>query len=132
MARILIVDDDRDLLLVLQDALEAGGHEIFVAESVGAAQQSLTAIAFDLLITDIMLPDGDGIGLIKWLGQERLALPVIAMSGGTSSFPASATLGLSSAYGAARTLFKPFQIREVLAVVEEVLGKGGLAQRPVG
>jgi len=121
MACILVVDDDVELLQVMRDTLEGGGHRVLLADRLKAARETLSKAGVDLLITDILLPDGDGIALIKQLSRERPGLPVIAISGGTPEFPASMTLGLSQAFGAARTLFKPFRPAQVLVAVEAAL-----------
>ncbi len=122
MAKILIVDDDASLLRVLRRILEDAGHEV-TEESNGAwALRRFTGRPSDLVITDIYMPDMDG---IQFLMRVREAFPearIIVMSGG-SYLPGESVLEAGSALGADGILAKPFDADEVDRLVTSVLDK---------
>ena len=120
MAKILIVDDDPSLLRVLRRILEDAGHEV-TEESNGAwALRRFTGRPSDLVITDIYMPDMDG---IQFLMRVREAFPearIIVMSGG-SYLPGESVLKAGRALGADGILAKPFNADEVDRLVTSVL-----------
>ncbi len=122
MAKILIVDDDPSLLRVLRRILEDAGHEV-TEESNGAwALRRFTGRPSDLVITDIYMPDMDG---IQFLMRVREAFPearIIVMSGG-SYLPGESVLEAGRALGADGILAKPFDADEVDRLVTSVLDK---------
>lgn len=121
MARILIVEDTPDFRLMMRDILQTAGHEIEEAENGKAAIRKMEGGSFDLLVTDVLMPESDGIELIHTLAQQGRSLPILAVSGGGRNLPAAVSLALTEAAGAHRTLFKPFRAAELLAVVDELL-----------
>ena len=62
--RILLVDDDKDTLRVLSRVLRASGHDVTTAEDVASAMEAARAKPFDLLVSDLGLPDGSGLDLM--------------------------------------------------------------------
>jgi signal transduction histidine kinase/ActR/RegA family two-component response regulator len=82
--RILLVEDHVDTLHVMADFLEVSGHEVTKAPDVGSALRLAETRSFDLLVSDLGLPDGSGLDLMRQV-RERYGLPGIAVSGyGTS------------------------------------------------
>jgi CheY-like chemotaxis protein len=79
--RILLVDDHRDTLKVMQRLLEACGHHVEVAMSVADAARAARETVFDLLISDIGLPDGTGLDVIQAVRVTNPGLPGIALTG---------------------------------------------------
>ena len=121
MARILIVEDTPDFRQMMVDVLEAAGHEVDEAENGNAAIVRMGKGGFDLIVTDVLMPESDGIELIRALGRKGWKIPVLAVSGGGRNLPAAVSLALTEAAGAHRTLFKPFRAAELVSVVEELL-----------
>lgn len=80
-ARILVADDEEPVRVMAQKALQEAGFAVDVAPDGSAAYDALKATAYDLLITDIMMPGLDGIELALLATQDRPNLPVILMSG---------------------------------------------------
>jgi PAS domain S-box-containing protein len=78
--RILLVEDDRDTGQVIARLLRRRGADVTIAESVAAARAAAASAAFDLLLSDIGLPDGTGIELLEWL-RARQPIPAIALTG---------------------------------------------------
>jgi DNA-binding response OmpR family regulator len=123
MARILIVDDNEDNRLTMAALLRLSGHEIDVAADGEQALQSQRKQPFDLLITDIFMPDKDGVETIREFHQQYPATRIIAMSGG-GSYTVD-YLSLSLEIGADKVLKKPFDAHALEAAVNELLKRAG-------
>lgn len=121
MARVLVVEDTPDFRQVMRDILQTAGHEVTEAENGKEAVRKMDAATFDLLVTDVLMPESDGIELIRTLARRGISLPILAVSGGGRNLPAAVSLALTEAAGAHRTLFKPFRAAELLAVVDDLL-----------
>lgn len=121
MAKILVVDDEQGLLANIARYLEVLGHEVATAGNGQLALRALADRAPDLLVTDLNMPDMDGVELLEALGRLGSRVPVIAMSGGARS-PGVHPLQAAPALGAVVTLEKPFTLEELRAAVERVLG----------
>jgi DNA-binding response OmpR family regulator len=120
MARLLLVDDDamvRDMLAV---TLTAAGHTVVQAENGREGAKLFRAAPTDLVITDLVMPDREGLETISELRAEWPTLPIIAMSGGMRS---PVYLRLATKLGAQRTLAKPFTADALLGAIDELLGR---------
>lgn len=122
MAAILVVDDEEPIRFALRQILEAAGHSVEEAENGKKALAAAARRNFDLVITDILMPDKDGIEAIMELKRERPRLPVIAISGG-GQVGARTYLEMADAFQADRTMPKPIRARDVLAAVEKLLAR---------
>ena len=123
-ARVLVIDDNTDLRELIGTALVQAGYEVTLAGDGSKGVQAQRSHAADLAITDIFMPDKDGIETILQFKKEFPATPIIAMSGGTKyATRGSGVDYLSTArkFGADRLLHKPFDINELLEAVREVL-----------
>ena len=78
--RILIVDDDITFALMLRTWLSKRGFGVGTASSVAAARTALEAGGFSLVLSDMRLPDEDGIALLQWMAGAGVAAPVIVMT----------------------------------------------------
>ena len=116
--RILLVEDSEDSLLVLARLLRLRGHEVVAADSVGsAAEVSATAAgAFDLLISDLGLPDGTGLDVIR-LVREHSDCPAIALSG----FGMESDIRRTREAGFAAHLVKPVELSQLEATIRQVV-----------
>lgn len=123
MARILIVEDTPDFRQMMADILHGAGHDVAEAENGKVAIDQMATATFDLVVTDVLMPESDGIELIRALARNGWTLPVLAVSGGGHSLPAAVSLALTEAAGAHRTLYKPFRAVELLTAVNELLAK---------
>ena len=121
MARILIVDDNEDNRLTMAALLKLSGHDIEVAADGDQAMQSQKRQPFDLLITDIFMPDKDGVETIREFHQQYPSTRIIAMSGG-GSYTVD-YLSLSLEIGADKVLKKPFDALSLEQAVNELLGR---------
>jgi DNA-binding response OmpR family regulator len=121
MPRILIVEDDDELAGFLSEKLQERGYEIVTAPDGVQALKTLETQSFDLVLTDIVLPEKEGVQTIREIKQINPNLPIVAMSGGGIG-SSNLYLDLARFAGASRTIPKPFTIGELLAVIEDVLG----------
>ena len=118
---ILVVDDDPEIRSTLKKILELSGHTVYTAASGIEAHQRLDEHPVDLMITDIVMPDQDGLEGMRQAREKRPSLPVIAMSGG-GRLRTDNYLRLAKAFGATDVLEKPFDTASLLAKVERILG----------
>ena len=121
--RVLVVDDDADSRLLLQSALESDGASVALAGSAASAFELLSAQRMDVLISDIGMPDEDGISLIKRLRAipKTQALPAIALSAYARVEDVNAAL----AAGYQRHVAKPADIAQLSQVVAELIERVG-------
>ncbi len=120
VARILVVDDEEAIRLVLREALEYAGHEVVEAEDGVAGIEQYHCRRADLVILDILMPRKDGLETIQELRQADPAVKIIAISGGVRGGNVD-SLAAARALGAQRTLAKPFRLHEMLEIVAAVL-----------
>ena len=119
MPQLLLIEDDARLAGMVQDYLGQAGFAVDHAPSVARARTALASARHDLVLMDVMLPDGDGLALTSELRQNpRLrGLPILMLT--ARGGPADRILGLE--IGADDYLPKPFEPRELLARVRALL-----------
>ncbi|MGE3404189.1 MAG: response regulator [Vicinamibacterales bacterium] len=120
MARILLVDDDDQFRGMMETMLHRMGHDVVSARSVGEALRECGQHDLDLLITDLIMPDRDGLELIRDLRREGATLPILAMTGGGRTKPAM-YLKMAASLGAQRVLAKPFTFAELTDAIAGAL-----------
>ena len=120
MARILIIDDDQMVLNMLRQVLEGAKHTVVEAANGEVAMRLWREQPADLIVTDILMPEKDGLEVIRELRRECPTVKVIALSGGSRKVHFDA-LDVARRFGAGATLEKPFELKELLAAVESVL-----------
>ena len=120
MARILIIDDESQIRSMLRLMLERGGYEVIEAADGMEGIRQYRDNPADLIITDLIMPNKDGIGMIIELKKEFPKVKIIAMSGGGVNRPEGYLDGAKK-LGATRTLTKPIDRDEMLNAVKETL-----------
>lgn len=120
MARILIIEDDDEVRDLLESLLAREGHEVETAANGKRGVAAFLARPFDLVITDIIMPEKDGIEAIMDLRRGRPGLKLIAISGGGRVEPDN-YLHSAQLLGADRTLRKPFSNEAIVAAVADLL-----------
>ena len=120
MARILIIDDEPQIRSMLTLMLEREGYEVVEASDGVAGIKIYRQSPVDLIITDLIMPNKDGIGMIIDLKKEFPDVKIIAMSGGGLNKPDGYLKG-GKKLGAACTLTKPIDREEMLRAVRETL-----------
>jgi len=120
MARILVVDDDALVRDSVRLALQSAGHEVIAAENGRRALALLDGPALDLIVSDILMPELDGLGLVRAVRARLPDLPILCISGGgrhaTMDF-----LPVARELGASQILAKPFTPKQLLASVDALL-----------
>jgi len=114
--RILVVEDEPKIAAFLQRGLREEGHRVEVVGTLAAARAAVDAATFDLLLVDRLLPDGDGLSLVRELRQRRRAVPSICLT--ARDRVADRVEGLHG--GADDYVVKPFSFDELLARITAV------------
>jgi DNA-binding response OmpR family regulator len=121
MAKILIIDDDTQLLGLMTAFLEKE-HEIATAVNGKLGMRLLESQQFDLIITDVMMPERDGLEVLTWLNHQTTHPKVIAISGGSISLGQDILLLMCKNLNADKVLPKPVDFKTLTTAVREVLG----------
>lgn len=121
MPRFLVADDNLAIRTLLTEILEGNGHEVETAPNGLAAAKCLQNRIFDVLITDIFMPEKDGIELIMEVRTQYPKMRVIAISGGGPGVGVD-LLKPALRLGAAKILRKPVSRADLLQSIDEVLG----------
>jgi signal transduction histidine kinase len=121
--RILLVDDHSDTCTALERLLIRRGHLVAAAHNVRSAMEAVVRNRFDLLISDVALPDGTGLDLMKQVRAIR-PLPGIAISG----FGANGDIEKSLQAGFADHLIKPIKLETLEAAINQTIGNGAVTR----
>ncbi len=120
MQRILVVEDDDSVRKLLIRLLTVEGYRAEEADSAAAALEIIRSDPPDLVITDLLMPDTDGLELIMRIRRSGASLKIIAISAG-GRIGQNTYLKLAEQLGADRTITKPFQPATLLQEVRELL-----------
>ena len=123
MKSILIVEDDITYGMILKTWLGKKGFQVSSASSIARAQKHIEAETVDLILSDLRLPDRDGIDLLKWLGEHSLHIPLIIMTGYADIQSAVQAMKL----GACDYIAKPVNPDELLKKMDEALKSSSVA-----
>jgi two-component system, chemotaxis family, chemotaxis protein CheY len=116
MARALIVDDDEQARRFTGSILESAGHDLFFAKNGEEAMKAFLRKGIEIVVTDLHMPNGDGLELIEALSGINPDVPIIAVSGTGEEM-----LGTAKMIGAVATLPKPVSPTGLLAAVEQAM-----------
>ena len=119
-ARILVIDDEPMTRSMLKQILERESYEVHDAANGNEALEQCRKHSFDLVLTDILMPDKEGLETITELRRDYASIKIIAMSGG-GRIGNMDLLRVAQMIGAKRTLMKPFTRQEIVTTVKEVL-----------
>ena len=114
---VLVADDEEGIRCLFQEALRDAGYEVALAASGREVLEMLKARPIDVVVTDLVMPDQDGIDIIRAIRRANPEVKTIAMSG------ASGFLTTARLLGASATLAKPVTPKELLDKVREVCGE---------
>ena len=115
--RVLVVDDDAAIRTVVREALRREGHVVETAGSAAEMRRAIGPFAPDVLVTDVVLPDGDGLDLMPEIAERRPGLPVIVFSARNTL----ATAVKATERGAFDYLPKPFDLEELTRAVASAI-----------
>ena len=117
--KILIVDDNNKFLDMLSEFLTANGIVVEVSDNGGEALKKFAGFNPDIVVTDIVMPDIDGIELLLQLRKINPDVKVIVMSGGNKGH-ADAYLHMADKLGANAVLSKPFELAELMQEIKKL------------
>jgi len=124
---ILIIEDDTTFGTMLQRWCLRNGFEAELCSNISAAQTELTDKKFHLVLTDLRLPDGDGIMLLQWIREQRMNMPVIVMTSYGEIQSAVAAMKL----GAEDFMEKPLNPAMLKNKIEQALSKKAVVAKPI-
>jgi putative nucleotidyltransferase with HDIG domain len=114
---ILIVDDDLPSQLFIRSALERWGYQVELASSGNEAKTMIKGHVFDLVLTDVIMQDGDDLALLDWIGEKQRGLPVVMVSAASDI-----QIAIESMHrGACDYLVKPFDPGKLFETVRRAL-----------
>ena len=127
---VLVVDDDAAIRTVIAQALRRDGHRVSMAETIEAMRRQLAADPPDVLVSDVVLPDGNGLDAVAAVLEDRPALPVIILSAQNTL----TTAVRANEVGAFEYLPKPFDLDALSQAVRAALarGTGGVPEETLG
>ncbi len=121
MAHILLIDDDEQFRTMLAQMLTQDNHRVTEARDGEEGLRLLGRVEPDLIITDILMPQKDGIETIMALSQAGSKIPIIAISGGRRIISAEFNLEAASMVGVRSTLSKPFAREDLRREIAKAL-----------
>lgn len=122
MRRILVIDDEEQICEMLHKKLESVGYEVEDATNGKIGLKLHRQNPFDLIISDIFMPEKEGLETIREFRRDFPKLKIIAMTGGYSSGP-DELLSVARMLGADRTFPKPFKLKEIVEAIKELFGE---------
>jgi CheY-like chemotaxis protein len=122
MAGILIVEDDNDLREMLKTSLLAKKYTVLEASNGKEALLRFKPLSTDMVITDLIMPDEDGLKVIMKFKEIKPSIKIIAISGGGKAGPGN-YLNLAKALGADEIFSKPFSVNELIKKIDDLLDK---------
>jgi CheY-like chemotaxis protein len=118
--KILVIDDDKALRSVLSDMIRSIGFESLEVPAGHGALKAVRDGDFDVLLTDVIMPEVDGVELVRAARAAKPGCAIIAMSGGSQALPAPIGLKLTEAFGADAVLYKPFTRADLAGAINAV------------
>lgn len=130
MTKILVIDDEKDIRDVLKKLLQREGYDVMVAQDGLDGLSAFREQQPDIIITDIVMPEKDGVNVIKDIRNEFPEIKIIAISGGgkldplqyqPESISTTVYLAAADSAGANLTLTKPFNKEQLLKAIRQLL-----------
>jgi len=120
VADVIVIDDDPTILKVLEGMLKRAGHTVRSAQNGMEGLRLFNERAPNLLITDIIMPEKDGMQIIAEIRRTARDIKIIAISGGADFIP-DHYLDTAQLFGADHILKKPFNLEELTAAIDSLL-----------
>ena len=121
MARVLVLDDDPLIQATLPMLLREHGYDVSTATNGKLGLRLLQTEWVDLVLTDILMPETDGIEVVRNVVKNHPTIALVAMSGGSSRLPGTEAVHITSLLGAHAVLVKPFSEEELLEAIRKAL-----------
>lgn len=126
MTRILLFEDDQNVARTLSKILQSSGHSVSWLPSGKAAFDAISQGGFDLVVSDLFMPEKDGIEVVMEVRRNWPTTPIILMTGGSNLFPhgsehLSNLTDSAELFGSVQLLHKPFRNAELLEMISFAL-----------
>ena len=121
MARILVIEDDDSIRKLIEKFMTIDGHEVETAENGAVGLKMIASRQYDLLITDIVMPEQDGIGVLMELRMRSSKLKTIVITGGSLKLQVDDLMLTARAMKADKVLQKPLDFEKLSQVVAALL-----------
>ncbi len=121
VSTVLIIDDDELMRTFLVESFENDGYEVRAAKNGLVGVEAYLEQPVDLVITDLFMPEKDGVEVVRTLIKHDPDVKIFAMSGGDSAGGRKDVLEVLEDFGVKKTFGKPFKIAEVLAAAKDIL-----------
>ena len=118
---ILVADDEEDIRVLVQRWLLDEGHTVVLVANATEAAKLLTRIRFDVIVTDVIMPDGDGVQLSGDFKREQPQVRILAISGGNRYMDRENCVKIARGFGAHAALLKPFKREQLLEGIAAAL-----------
>jgi CheY-like chemotaxis protein len=122
---ILVADDEENIRVLLEELLAAAGHKVVTVRNGTQGIAALKGHRFDLVLTDVLMADGDGLSLIAETKKSHSAARIIAISGGGRYLDGKDCLKMARGLGAHGALMKPFGSEQLMAAIKQVFPRPG-------
>jgi DNA-binding response OmpR family regulator len=123
--RLLVIDDDNLVRAALTDMLQTAGFDVVTASNGRRGLELLETTPVDAVITDILMPEQEGLETIREARQRFPDIRILAISGGGAGGGETQLLRFAESFGADQTLSKPFTGSQLVAAVRTLLAKRG-------
>jgi len=132
MAKILVIDDEKDVRITVGEILARAGYEVDTAADGKEGLEKMREFGADLVVTDVIMPGIDGVAVMNQVRAEYPGTPVLVISGGgniapmeyePSAIKTNAYLASATVAGADATLTKPFDRKTLLDAIGKLLGE---------
>lgn len=121
MSTILVLDDEKSVQALFSQFLQGEGYNVLCAANGREGLEMLRKSKVDLVITDIMMPEMDGLEVVRKIRDGNASLPVIAISGGMRNAAVN-FVSVAREFGANAIFEKPVSLGDLLTSVKELLG----------
>jgi two-component system, chemotaxis family, chemotaxis protein CheY len=122
LPRVLVIDDMAGVRESLRAALRGAGFDVATANDGREGLEALAAGTFDIVVTDIWMPEVDGLNVIKRIRATQPHLRVFAMTGGGPRLTIEAAGSIAEVWGAERVFVKPFDEAALIAAIKAPRG----------
>jgi len=119
---VLVVDDEEDICDLLEQWLKPMGHTVLRARSGSEALKLMASSAVQLVVTDILMPEGDGLTVINSVRKTQPNARVLAISGGGRYMDSKEYLKIAQGFGADAAIMKPFNREQFLQGIGRAMG----------
>ncbi len=121
---VLVIDDFSLMRATLSASMERAGHRVLCAANGQIGLEILAQQPVDLVLTDVIMPEKNGLEFIGEARKSHPRLPIVAISGGARDMAKSYSLKVARYFGATRVVRKPFSQQELFAAIEQAIGDG--------